>query len=151
MRTALHLAPPVLIALMLFSAPPSAGAEKYKVYDRISVGGEVTEGDLIDLGIDHGGVKLEAISFDEDEATLIVWNRTPGKVNVNAGLALFDKGGLLIAAESDDRPLTRSIFSIKPGKQANLKFKLKKFLGHLAEASSFRLVVAIVETEETRW
>lgn len=151
MRTGFRLVPFALVAGMLLVAPPFAAAEKYKVYDRVSVGGGVSDGELVELGIDHNGVKLEAISFDEDEANLIVWNRTPGKVSVNAGLALFDEGGLLVAAESDDRSLTRSIFSIKSGKQANLKFKLKKFVSHVSEASQFRLVVAIVETEETRW
>jgi len=133
--------------LVLASA---ATAEKYKVHDRVSVGGEVTQGTPIDLGIDHSGLKLEAITFEENEATLIVWNRTPEKVNVNAGLALFDEGGLLIAAQSDDRPMTRSIFSIRSGKQANLKFKFGKFLSYIPEESQFRLVVALVETEDTQ-
>jgi hypothetical protein len=151
MRTAFELVSTILVAGMLLLVPAAVRAEKYKVHDRISVGGEVGEGDVVDLGIDHSGVRLEAISFDEDEASLIVWNRTASKVNLNAGLALFDEGGVLVAAESDDRPLTRSIFSIKSGKQATLKFTFKKFLSHVSEAKQFRLVVAIVETEETMW
>lgn len=137
-----------LLAAGLLLLPGVTVAEKYKTHDRVSVGGKVTQGTPIDLGIEHQGVKLEAITFEEDEATLIVWNKTTGKVNVNAGLALFDEGGLLIAAQSDDRPMTRSIFSIRSGKQANLKFKFGKFLSYIPEESQFRLVVALVETEQ---
>jgi hypothetical protein len=135
-----------VVALILLIASV-AGAGKFKSHDRLAFTGKVTTGRPIEIGIDHGGVKLEAITFSENEALVIIWNRTPGKVNVNAGLALFDRTGQLMAAESDDRPITRSVLSIRAGKQANLKIKLKKFLSDVGEAAQFQLVVTIVESE----
>ncbi len=121
--------------------PMSADAKKSAGMYRVSHFGRVVVGKPIDIGLDHKGVKLETITFSGDEATIILWNRTPNAVKAHVGVALFDKKNRLIAAESDATSMARSIVSIRSGKQANLKVKFKKFLSSLDGAAKYQVVL----------
>ena len=92
------------------------------------------------IGRDHKGIKLEAITFSGDEATVIVWNRTPNGVKGHVGIALYDKKNQLIAAESDSASMVRKVTKIRSGKQASLKVKFKKFVPNFKGVAKYRLV-----------
>jgi hypothetical protein len=128
-----------LIAMMVPMAL-TAGTEKSVNYSRITHSGKVVVGKSMQIGRDHKGVKLEAITFSGDEATVIVWNRTPNGVNGHVGIALYDAKNRLIAAESDSASMMRKVTKIRSGKQANFKVKFKKFLPNFKGVAKYRLV-----------
>lgn len=128
-----------LIAMMVPLGLPAA-TEKAVSYSRITHGGKVIVGKSMNIGRDHKGVKVEAITFSGDEATVIVWNRTPNGVSGHVGIALYDKKNRLIAAESDSASVMRKMTKIRSGKQASFKIKFKKFLGSFRGVAKYRLV-----------
>lgn len=128
-----------LIAMMVPMAL-TAGTEKPVNYSRITHSGKVVVGKSMQIGRDHQGVKLEAITFFGAEATVIVWNRTPNGVTGHVGIALYDAKNRLIAAESDSTSMMRKVTKIRPGKQANFKVKFKKFLPNFKGVAKYRLV-----------
>ncbi len=128
-----------LIAMMVPMAL-TAGTEKPVNYSRMTHGGKVVVGKAMNIGREHKGVKLEAITFSGAEATVIVWNRTPNGVVGHVGIALYDKKNRLIAAASDSTSVMRKMTKIRSGKQANFKVKFKKFLANFKGVAKYRLV-----------
>lgn len=128
-----------LIAMMVPMAL-TAGTEKPVNYSRMTHGGKVVVGKAMNIGRDHKGIKLEAITFSGAEATVIVWNRTPNGITGHVGIALYDKKNRLIAAASDSTSVMRKVTKIRPGKQANFKVKFKKFLPNFKGVAKYRLV-----------
>ena len=128
-----------LIAMMIPMAL-TAGTDKPVNYSRMTHGGKVIVGKSMDIGRAHKGIKLEAITFSGDEATVIVWNKTPNGVTGHVGIALYDRKNRLIAAESDSASVMRKMTKIRSGKQANLKVKFKKFLSNFKGVAKYRLV-----------
>lgn len=130
----------ILVAMVFLPMAIAAGEEKPKTYHRASYSGKMIVDKIIEIGLDHKGVKLEAITFSGNEALLIAFNRTPSGVKANVGVALFDEKNQLIAAESDSRAT-----GIRSGKQGNFKIKFKKFLSGFKGVARFYLVFVIVE------
>lgn len=129
----------ILVAMILPMAVTAATTAP-ATFSRITHSGKVITGKSMEIGKDHKGVKLEAITFSGDEAVVIVWNRTPTSVKGHIGIALYDKKKRLIAAESDSQSLTRSMMKIRAGKTANFKIKFKKFMPNFKGVATYRLV-----------
>ena len=134
--------PAFFLIAMMFPMALTAATEKMVNYSRMTHGGKVVVGKAMDIGRDHKGVKVEAITFSRDaaEATVIVWNRTPNGVTGHVGIALYDKKNRLIAAQSDSTSVMRKMTKIRSGKQANFKIKFKKFLPNFKGVAKYRLV-----------
>lgn len=129
-----------VLAAMIIPMAVGAATKAPATYSRITHSGKVIPGKLIEIGVNHRGVKLEAITFSGDQAVVIVWNRTPNGVKGHVGIALFDKKNRLIAAESDSQSIARSMTKIRSGKQANFKVKFKKFVSDFKGVARYRLV-----------
>ncbi|MDH3670686.1 MAG: hypothetical protein OES46_05910 [Gammaproteobacteria bacterium] len=134
--------PAFFLIAMIVPMALSAATEKAKSvnYSRITHGGKVVVGKSMDIGRDHKGIKLEAISFSGDEAIVIVWNKRPTGVSGHVGIALYDAKNRLIAAESDSMSMVRKVTKIRSGKQANFRVKFKKFLPNFKGVAQYRLV-----------
>jgi hypothetical protein len=130
----------LLVAVVIFPVAVVTGEEKAKTFHPISYSGNMLVDKTIEIGIDHRGVKLEAITFSGNEALLVTWNRTPNRVKAGAGVALFDDKNRLVAAESDSRP-----GGISSGKQGNFKIDFKKFLADFSSVARFQVVFVIEE------
>jgi len=130
----------VLIAMVVLPGTIAGAQEKPKTYYPASYSGNFVGNKIIEIGLDHRGVKVEAITFSGNEALLVTWNRTPSGVKANAAVALFDTKNQLIAAESDSRA-----GGIRSGKQGNFKIKFKKFLPDFTGVARFHLVFVIEE------
>jgi hypothetical protein len=129
-----------LLAIVIFPVPAVTGEQKTKTFHPVSYTGKMLVDKTIEIGIDHRGVKLEAITFSGDEALLVTWNRTPNGVKASAGVALFDAQNRLVAAESDSRP-----GGIRSGKQGNFKISFKKYLTDFSSVARFHVVFVIEE------
>ena len=129
-----------LVAVVIVPLALASGQEKPKTYYPVSYGGAMEVNKIIEIGLDHRGVKIEAITFSGNEALLVTWNRTPSGVKASVGVALFDAKNQLIAAESDSRAT-----GIRSGKQGNFKIKFKKFLSDFSKVARFHLVFVIEE------
>ncbi len=129
----------ILAALVIFPRVIAKGEEKAKTYTPISYGRAMIVDKVIEIGIDHKGVKLEAITFSGQEALFIAWNRTPSSVKASVGVALFDEKNRLMAAESSRTA------GIRSGKQTNYKINFKKFLHDFKGATHFHLVFVLVD------
>lgn len=130
----------LLLAAMILPMAVSAATKAPATFSRITHSGKVITGKALEIGIDHKGVKLEAITFSGDEAVVVVWNRTPNGVKGHVGIALYDSKNRLIAAESDSQSITRKMMKIRAGKTANFKIKFKKFMSSFKGAAKYRLV-----------
>ena len=132
----------LFLALTLAILPMAVGAaeEEPKTFHSVSYSGAMVLDKTIEIGIDHRGVKLEAITFSGDEALVVTWNRTPSGVKAHAAVALFDAKNQLVAAESDSRAT-----GIRSGKQGNFKIRFKKFLSDFSGVARFHVVFVIVE------
>lgn len=132
--------PAFFLIAMMFPMALTAATEKQVNYSRTTFGGKVVVGKSMNIGREHKGVKIEAITFSGNEATVIVWNRSPNGVSGHVGIALYDKKNRLIAAESDSTSVMRKMTKIRSGKQANFKVKFKKFMGSFRGVAKYRLV-----------
>jgi len=132
----------ILVAMIILLVTVTEGQVRGGpfIYHRISYSGKMVVDKVIPIGIDHKGVKLEAITFSGNAALFIVWNRTPRHVKTTVGIALFDGNNRLIAAESYHRTPT-----IRSGKQANFGIKFDRFLADFEGVTRFHLVFSIVE------
>ena len=133
----------LFLALTLAILPMAIAAaeEEPKTFYSVSYSGAMVLNKTIEIGIDHRGVKLEAITFSGDEALVVTWNRTPSGVKAHAAIALFDAKNQLVGAESDSRAT-----SIRSGKQGNFKIRFKKFLSDFSGVARFQVVFVIVES-----
>ncbi len=131
----------ILALAIVMILPLAADAAKTSTMYRVSHFGKVVVGKPIEIGLDHKGVKMETITFSEDEVTVLLWNRTPSSVKGHVGVALFDQKNRLMAAESDSQSITRTFTNIRPGKQANLKVKFKKFLSSFKGVAKYQVVL----------
>ncbi|MFQ5937478.1 MAG: hypothetical protein ACE5LB_13830 [Acidiferrobacterales bacterium] len=130
----------VLALAALIVIPMNVDAKKARQMYRVSHVGRVITDKPIEIGVDNKGVKLETITFTGDEATIIVWNRTPHSVKAHIGLALYSKKNFLLAASSDSASFTRTFTQIRAGKQANFKIKFEKFMHSFDGVSKYALV-----------
>ncbi len=129
----------VFFATML--SPVTTLAEKAPTkWSKATHVGRVITGKPIQLGIDNKGIKIESIAFNENEAVVIVWNRTPDSVKGHVGLALYDNRNHLLAAESDSASFTRTFTQIRSGKQATFKVSFDKFMPTMKGADKYALV-----------
>lgn len=128
----------ILVAMMILPMAMATGEEKPRTLSRVSHSGKMVINKIIQIDIDHKGVKLDAVTFSGDEALLVAWNGRPSSVKASAAIALFDANNRLIAAESNSG-------SIRSGKQANFKIKFKKFLLDFKGVTHFHLVFVIEE------
>jgi hypothetical protein len=131
----------LVAAMVVFPMAAFGGEEEVSFYPASFTSAMVTD-KIIDIDIDHRGVKLGAITFSGNEALLTVWNRSPNRVKANAAVALFDQKNRLIAAESDSKA-----GGVGAGKQGNFKINFKKFLSDFSGISHFHLVFVIQESE----
>ena len=131
----------LVAAMVVFPMAALGGEEEVSFYPASFTSAMVTD-KIIDIDIDHRGVKLGAITFSGNEALLTVWNRSPNRVKANAAVALFDQKNRLIAAESDSKA-----GGVGAGKQGNFKINFKKFLSDFSGISHFHLVFVIQESE----
>lgn len=142
-----HMLKQMRLLILLFAAmvvlPMTAlGEDKVVTFYPASFTSAMVTDKIIDIDIDHRGVKLGAITFSGNEALLTVWNRSPNRVKANAAVALFDAKNRLIAAQSDSKA-----GGVGAGKQGNFKVDFKKFLSDFSGISHFHLVFVIQETE----
>ena len=129
----------LLVVMMAVPMAVVVGDEKPKTYHRVSYSGKMLVDKPIDIGIDLKGIKLESIFFSENEALVIVWNRTPSRVKAYVAIALFnDKNRLIAAGAKSSKPI-----GIRSGKQANYNFKFKNFISDLKEVSRFHLAFVV--------
>jgi hypothetical protein len=138
--------PAFFLIAMMFPMALTAATEKQVNYSRMTHGGKVVVGKAMDIGREHKGIKVEAITFSGNEAIVIVWNRTPNGVTGHVGIALYDKKNRLIAAQSDSTSVMRKMTKIRSGKQANFKVKFKKFLPNFKGVAKYRLVFTTTST-----
>lgn len=132
----------VLAALfVVMLAPSTTLAEKAPAkWSKMTHVGRVIPGKPMQLGIDNNGVKVESIAFSENEAVVIVWNRTPESVKGHVGVALYDKRNHLLAAESDSASFTRTFTQIRSGKQATFKVSFDKFMPTMKGVDKYALI-----------
>jgi len=130
----------LLTAIVIFPMAASGGEEEAVFYP-VSFTSTMQTDKIIEIDIDHRGVKLGAITFSGNEALLTVWNRSPNRVKANAAVALFDANNRLIGAESDSKA-----GGVGAGKQGNFKINFKKFLSDFKGVSRFHLVFVIEES-----
>jgi hypothetical protein len=131
----------VLLFVMTMVVPMAVavGDEKPKTYHRVSYSGKMVVDKPIDIGIDLKGIKLESIFFSENEALVILWNRTPSRVKAYVAIALFnDKNRLIAAGDKSSKPI-----GIRSGKQASYNFKFENFISDLKEVSRFHLAFVV--------
>ena len=140
MTTRIRLWVALLLAIVIFPVTLVMAEEKAKTFYPVSYGGNMVVDKTVEIGIDHRGVKVEAITFSGTEALLVTWNRTPNSVKASAGVALFDDKNRLVAAESDSRP-----GGIRSGKQGNFKISFKKYLADFSSVARFQVVFVIEE------
>ena len=142
MMKRMRLAILLVAAVVVFPMAAFGQEEKVITFYPASFTSAMMTDKIIDIDIDHRGVKLGAITFSGNEALLTVWNRSPNRVKANAAVALFDQKNRLIAAQADSKA-----GGVGAGKQGNFKVDFKKFLADFSGISHFHLVFVIQETE----
>jgi len=142
MMKRMRLAVLLLAAVVVFPMAAFGQEEKVITFYPASFTSAMMTDKIIDIDIDHRGVKLGAITFSGNEALLTVWNRSPNRVKANAAVALFDQKNRLIAAQSDSKA-----GGVGAGKQGNFKICFKKFLSDFSGVAHFHLVFVIQESE----
>ncbi len=132
-----------MACMLLLFLPTVVLAASYEVSSVKTYSAPMKAGQPLDVGLEVKGVKLESIFFDQNqEALLILWNKTPTKVRPEIGVALFDNKGRLLATGYRTKRVGAQM--IRPGKQKNYRLKFDKFIEDYTKVAKFQLVFSLI-------